>query len=621
MLIGHGSPGAHAAPSAAHGAAIQLTYVGQVSYPTGSLASGTGTFSKATELASQPNEQDAKQSPADSSVPASAALTVGSSSPKSVSVGSSTASGFPGLDHFDSRYAANGNQFSLEPPDQGLCANSSYVVENVNDVFAVYDAGTHTMVGKPVSLNQFFGLAPSINRTTGVRGPEATDPKCYFDASTNRWFVSMLELDQNPTGGLTGASHEYLAVSQNGSPNNKYTIYSFDSTNPNGLSDCPCFGDQPLIGADANGVYISTNEFSTLGSGFNGAQLYGFSKSALESTTQNLTGFHMNLGALPAPSQTITIKKNKTTTLPGGPWYSVQPAITAPGSSYESANGGTEYFLSSLDFSGFGDNRIATWALTNTSALNSDPTQVAISDTVIGSETYSNTPSNGTPFAAAQKAGPTPFADYLNTNNNNECGAPCGPQGLAALNANDDRMNQVVYAGGLLYSGLNSTTTDNRVQVAYFVVSPSDPSGTLSASMTNQGYVQIAGDNVLFPSIGVNAQGQGVIAFTVAGPDYYPSAAYAPLSATAGAGNVTIIGAGVGPEDGFTGYPFAQYDPGVSRWGDYSASVASPDGSIWSSNEYIGQTCSDAQFAADFTCGSTRSELANWGTFVYQVHP
>jgi hypothetical protein len=48
---------------------------------------------------------------------------------------------------------------------------------------------------------------------------------------------------------------------------------------------CPCFGDQPLIGADTNGFYVSTNEFPISGPGFNGAQIYAMSKSALAAGT------------------------------------------------------------------------------------------------------------------------------------------------------------------------------------------------------------------------------------------------------------------------------------------------------------------------------------------------
>ena len=46
---------------------------------------------------------------------------------------------FHGLDHFDQRTANGGNQFSVEPPDQGLCVGNGFVMETVNDVIQVFD--------------------------------------------------------------------------------------------------------------------------------------------------------------------------------------------------------------------------------------------------------------------------------------------------------------------------------------------------------------------------------------------------------------------------------------------------------------------------------------------------
>ena len=179
--------------------------------------------------------------------------------------------GFAGVDHFDSRTASNGNQFSLEPPDQGLCAGGNFVIDTVNDVTAVYNATTHKIVSGPTALNAFFGLAPSITRSTPpVFGTEATDPKCYFDPATSHWFMTMLGLDLDPvTEAFTGQTRVYIAVSQTTDPAGKWSIFTISTTDDgtNGTpihAGCPCLGDQPLIGADQNGFYVTTNEFPTL---------------------------------------------------------------------------------------------------------------------------------------------------------------------------------------------------------------------------------------------------------------------------------------------------------------------------------------------------------------------
>lgn len=485
-------------------------------------------------------------------------------------------SGFPGLNHTQQRLANNGNQFSLEPPDQGLCVGNGFILESVNDALAVYSTAAGHTISRFSTISQFYGLAPDITRSTPpVFGPFVSDPKCYYDRATQRWFASILEIDVDPNTGAFGThSAVLLAVSQTSDPSGLFTVFSIDTTKGSKAgTGCPCFGDQPLIGADANGFYVSTNEFPITGAGFNGAQIYAISKQGLEAAA---TG-----GALPV---LVHFDASQALVPFGGLSYSVQPA-TSPGSTTNEGNGGTEYFLSALDFNAALDNRIATWAITNTSSLASSRLTV----TVTHSETY------GQPPAATQKPGPRPLGQAL--------GDP-----LETLNSNDDRMNQVVYANGLLFSGVNTIVqgpkTPARSAIAYFIVNPSVVSGQVQASIAKQGYVAVIGNNVLFPSIGVTAAGKGVMSFTLSGPQYFPSSAYINIDASGTNGSIHIAAAGALPEDGFSGYP--QYGgTGVARWGDYSAAVA--DGAnIWFADEYIPNM--------------PRTLLANWGTFVGNVY-
>src|SRR6478752_8525273 len=93
-------------------------------------------------------------------------------------------SGFEGLNHYQQRYSRGGNQFSVEPPDQGMCVGNGYVVEAVNDVLNIFNTSgqsvlpdntaTNIVSGFPrnvnhaIDLNSFYGYAPAINRTTGI---------------------------------------------------------------------------------------------------------------------------------------------------------------------------------------------------------------------------------------------------------------------------------------------------------------------------------------------------------------------------------------------------------------------------------------------------------------------
>ncbi len=524
--------------------------------------------------------------------------------------------GFRGLTEFDQISAGTGDyagtQGPSEPPDQGLCVGNGFVMEQVNLALSVYTTNG-TLVAGPVALNQFYNLAPSIS-TTGVFGPFLSDPKCYFDPASRRWFSTILEIDLDPSTGAFGTHSEtFIAVSHTSDPTGDYSIFSFDTTDDgtNGTPNdptCPCFGDQPLLGADANGVYISTNEFPIANvPGFNGVQLYAMSKAALvEGATPTLV--HIDVGSIPVPPEDQ----------PAGIWYSLQPA-TSPrlAESNEDENPGVEYFLSALQFGPAPyDNRVAVWALTNTRSLSGREPNLGLQHVVITSEAYGVDAT--VPFAATQKQGPTPLLDFLNSVHNDK-------DTFELLNANDDRMNQVVFAAGRLYSGVNtSVTVDGQILqgIAYFIVRPSLREGTLTATMSRQGYVAVENEHVLFPSIGVNASGAAVIAFSLSGPDYFPSAAYAPIRSEGGLGQIRLAASGIGPIDGASGYNFfGAPQPGISRWGDYSAAVADREGNIWFAAEFVGQACSDAEFVTDPTCGGTRDVFANWGTFVGVLRP
>lgn len=579
----HGSPNrARAASVSSHTTLQHLNVHGTSALKSSPSATSTGTNSTRLELGPQLPETSSKTPVG---TPSNLPTVPPDPAGKTVTGSNSNFVGFTGITHTQQRLANNGNQFSLEPPDQGLCAGGGFVVEAVNDAVAVYSATAHPFILRFSTLSQFFNLAPAIIRSSPpVFGPFVSDPRCFYDRQTQHWFLTMLEIDTDPASGAFGShAATYIAVSQTSDPTGLWTIYSIDNTddgtnNTPSNPGCPCFGDQPLFGADNNGIYISTNEFPITNPGFNGAQIYAISKSGIIAAATSG-------GSLSLPT-VVHIDASQALVPYGGLSYTVQPA-TSPRNGAE-PNNGTEYFLSALDFNATLDNRVATWALTNTRSLNNATPSVNLSVLVIGSETY------GQPPNATQKNGPRPLGHAL--------GDP-----LETLAGNDDRMNQVVFANGLLWSGVNTIVQHGanaaRVGIAYFVVQPGWSGGNLTASMANQGYVAVNGQNVLFPSIGVTASGQGVMSFTLSGPAYFPSAAYTLIDAANGAGIVHIAGAGQLPEDGFSGYP--QFGgAGVARWGDYSAAVA--DGNnIW--------------FADEFIPNLPRTQLANWGTFVSRV--
>lgn len=474
-------------------------------------------------------------------------------------------SGFNGLDHFDTRNADKGNQFNVEPPDQALGVNSTQVFEAVNDVVAVFDHSGNLLAG-PTSSNKFFGLPSEFVRPAGPFGPSLTDPRIIFDSETQTWFLTILEIDVNPaTGATLPASHILIAASQTPDATGLFNFFSIDVTDP-GFGKCPCLGDQPLLGINEDGIYISTNQFSFT-DGFQTALVLATDKHRLAAN---------NPGPLVA-FQGLTQAE--------GPGFSVQPAIINRG---VTRNGGTEYFMSSLDFTGTADDRIAVWFMTNTHSLTGNTPTLTLNNVVIKTEIY------GQPPAATQKAGPTPLGTAL--------GSP-----EEQLNPDDDRMQQVYFSEGRLFGAVNTIilgSTAPRVGVAWFQITPGKTISPLTAHVTKQGYVAVDNENVLYPSMAINSQGKGVMGFTLSGPDFFPSFAYMLMS-TGGAGSrVHLVAPGFLPEDGFSGYP-AFGGTGVARWGDYGFAAVGPDGDTWCAGEYIPNR--------------PRVLLANWGTWIEMV--
>jgi hypothetical protein len=503
-------------------------------------------------------------------------------------VSSPDANGWEGIDHADQRFAGGGNQFSLEPPDQGLCvgttpspngpADGVEVIEAVNDAISFYDSTTHQF-GLPLTLSQFFGLPPTFNRQTGEFGPFLSDPKCYFDVETGRWFVTMLEIGQDPnTGAFTNQANTYIAVSTSDDMLGFYYIYTIDALDSD-HAGCPCFGDQPLIGADQYGFFVSTAEyaldcFSGGGCAFNGPQIYATSKADLENGSATPPAVHF--------AGLTHVQGGRTT-------GTVQPDTT-PSGVYETAQGGTEYFLSGFDclpvpgcpVAGGTFDEITIWAVTNTSSLTGSPA-LSLSLQDLQSEAW------GTPVPQTQKVGPAPLAAEL--------GEPVGHP-----TANDSRMNQVVFAAGRLWAGINTIVNPGpRDGIAWFVVRPHVGAAGVSGVFSRQGYVSAARTWLSFPSIGVADSGRGVIAFSLMGTNNFPSAAQIGITPSGVGTSIQIVRDGFRPEDGFSCFP--EFGATTCRWGDYTASVATPGGTVFSAVEMISD--------------NTRSYFANWSTFVW----
>jgi len=487
--------------------------------------------------------------------------------------------GFTGLTHLQERTARNGNQFSTEPPDQGLAVGGGFVLEAVNSALNVYDTDGIQQLLRPVALSEFFGLPPGINRTTGFNGVFPGDPVALFDPETERWFVAAWAQLNTATGVPLQQSRLYLAVSETSDPTGAYLIYTLNTT----LAKDPDQGgpripDFPHFAVDHYGLYISINEFNITPEGtFDGfidAAILAISKQDL---INGSGGRFPNVVRFPLPSSS-------------GFEFTVFPAYTPPSGGPLLANGGTQFFVSS-HFVSTSEHTLALWALTNTKSLDTATPDLNLSAVVVDTQPY-----HFPTVPAVQKKGFHPLGASL--------GEP-----VEKLDPGDFRVISATYSSGRLWATLTSQMLDTngvpRAVVDYFAFSPNINGPFFTATLVTQGVVSKPGASLIYPAIAVNAQQKGGIIFTLVGPNDFPSAAFVPVNNNS-VGPIQIARAGNEPEDGFTGYR-AFGGNGVARWGDYSAAAIDTDGVIWMATEY--------------TPDIARTSFANWCTYITRLQP
>src|SRR5438093_8655445 len=169
---------------------------------------------------------------------------------------------------------------------------------------------------------------------------------------------------------------------------------------------------------DANGFYVTTNSYPWCCNGFDGAQIYAFSKAQLAAGAASVKMQHIDTsGMVNAPS-------DAGSTQPG---FTLWPSQSPGTSQFSSANNGTEFFLSSnaadeaqMPVSGNAgtrtSNQLVVWTLTNTSSLNSAPA-LSLSNKVLTVGQYGVPPKQQQPGSGAAPTADVPQGLCLNDKN------------------------------------------------------------------------------------------------------------------------------------------------------------------------------------------------------------
>lgn len=145
-------------------------------------------------------------------------------------------------------------------------------------------------------------------------------------------------------------------------------------------------------------------------------------------------------------------------------------------------------------------------------------------------------------------------------------------------------------------------------------------------TLTSQGYVAAAHEDLEFPTLVGSATDGAVMSFTLSGNGgptgadaggYFPTSAFGRVITSSGGlvgSQLYPTAVGLAPQDGFTEYTPDPTTP-RPRWGDYGAAVYMPGVGFYFASEYIPYpACSLASFYKDPTCGGTRDQNANYGT-------
>ena len=458
-----------------------------------------------------------------------------------ISTSKGGATSVKGLNAVDSAEHTTNIFNNVEPPDQGLCAGNGFVVEtnNIGEILVFNNALQRQSA--PISFDTIMGL-------TGLGWSSGGDPSCVYDpANGGHWFFTQIvsASPESQGGAFTGcfagvanACYEGIAVTDGNSPFGPYHVYfSSADYNPAEPGYPSLLNDFAKISVTRDAFMMFYDEFPLLGSLpgigggiFNGAQQLVFRKSALE---QGLPTMLSN-GA-PNPAVTVAIENMGHIPTPDGTcardnvlrmggitcWVAVIPA-QPPAGQFDNNRGGTGFMLGSLDFYGFvplatsGDNRIAAWAWTGLSALNSAGCASCNASIRFQGQLfrgvdkyYDPETANFGGIFAPQRVGPIPLGD--------QCGAAglspfasCPEGGLAT---NGDNLTQVSQAQGQIWAATSTqiaqTYTRANAEIhmgaVYWVVGTRSFDTTGKFTLTGQGYVAAKHEDLTMPAMAGNA--------------------------------------------------------------------------------------------------------------------
>ncbi|CAI5513102.1 unnamed protein product [Closterium sp. Naga37s-1] len=339
------------------------------------------------------------------------------------------------------------------------------------------------------------------------------------------------------------------------------------------------FLDYPQIGTDAYGMCVGNKQQSC-------AYGIAIAKSQLQAP-ENATILRF---VVPYTASVLS------------PSYTIYPQKVAADGDYDYRHGGTMYF----GWTGVNPNRgapnetvlitnfttVGAFAITGTSALGTPEAERLVEPHCAAV----NTPPFFIPRPVEQKPGPVPTAWQMNSTIK-----PIGPSEIDARGVvvNPESRRMWVSFMSAFGKEMSAAAVVVRLRLS---LRPQRKWRTLRVFLERFKVVGVGGGNSLIQgTIALNRHGVGIIAASLAGRSFYPSAAYATLNANVDVGRVVIAGPGKAPLDDYTGYRVGATE---MRYGDYMTATVDEEGNAWAAVQYV--------------AGQPRTEWSNWAAFVFK---
>jgi hypothetical protein len=163
------------------------------------------------------------------------------------------------------------------PPDTDGAVGPNHIVELINDHYSIFRKSDGVRLNPVTDRDVEFWNQAGIPI---VDPPGLTDPRVIFDKSSQRWFAA--ELTYPFLGPNIIPNDVLVAVSKTSDPTQGWRGYRIAGTDPGtNPGDAGFFTvDYPTLGVNAQGVYITTNNFDT-DSNFVSVSMFAVNRSDL----------------------------------------------------------------------------------------------------------------------------------------------------------------------------------------------------------------------------------------------------------------------------------------------------------------------------------------------------